>query len=147
MTNANDFSWRNRIYAYQGALQVMADHPLAGVGWRNATQQFDCFYSPPKLTDYWGIILNDYLMIGMTLGIPALGCFLACLWTSQKAEEKQKKLNWEARWLKVGCRAGIIVLLIGFWFDGGLFKLALAMPFWLLLELGRGNPALIERKT
>ena len=35
------------------------------------------------------------------------------------------------------CRAGAVVLLVGFWFDGGLFKLAMAAPFWILLELGR----------
>lgn len=40
-------------------------------------------------------------------------------------------------WLRVTCRAGAIVLLVGFWFDGGLFKLATASVFWILLELGR----------
>jgi hypothetical protein len=29
-------------------------------------------------------------------------------------------------------------LAVGFWFDGGLFKLATASLFWILLELGRG---------
>jgi len=38
--------------------------------------------------------------------------------------------------LKTTCRAGAIVLLVGFWFDGGLFKLATASTFWILLELG-----------
>jgi hypothetical protein len=28
------------------------------------------------------------------------------------------------------------VLLIGFWFEGGLFKMATAVMFWMLLELG-----------
>ena len=35
------------------------------------------------------------------------------------------------------CRAGAIVLLVGFWFDGGLFKLATGATFWILLELGQ----------
>jgi len=30
-----------------------------------------------------------------------------------------------------------VVLLIGFWFDGGLFKLATGSTFWILLELGK----------
>jgi hypothetical protein len=34
------------------------------------------------------------------------------------------------------CRAGAIVLLVGFWFDGGLFNLPTASMFWILLELG-----------
>jgi len=35
------------------------------------------------------------------------------------------------------CRAGAIVLLVGFWFDGGLFKLPVAVVFWMLMELSR----------
>ena len=44
-----------------------------------------------------------------------------------------------ADWLQTTCRAGAIVLLVGFWFDGGLFKLATASTFWILLELGNAN--------
>jgi len=29
-----------------------------------------------------------------------------------------------------------LVFLVTFWFDGGLFKLATAAVFWILLELG-----------
>jgi len=36
----------------------------------------------------------------------------------------------------VVCRAGAMVLLVAFWFDGGLFNLATAAVFWVLLELG-----------
>lgn len=32
------------------------------------------------------------------------------------------------------------MLLIGFWFDGGLFKLATAASFWILLDLGQARP-------
>ncbi len=38
--------------------------------------------------------------------------------------------------VKTACRAGAIVLLVAFWFDGGLFKLPTAAVFWVLLELG-----------
>ena len=30
-------------------------------------------------------------------------------------------------------------MLVGFWFDGGLFKLATAAPFWILLAVGRDD--------
>jgi len=43
---------------------------------------------------------------------------------------------WTLDSLRATCRAGAIVLLVGFWFDGGLFKLATASTFWILLELG-----------
>jgi hypothetical protein len=38
--------------------------------------------------------------------------------------------------LCVACRAGALAMLVAFWFDGGLFKLATASVFWILLELG-----------
>jgi len=38
--------------------------------------------------------------------------------------------------MKVACRAGAVTMLVAFWFDGGLFKLATASVFWTLLELG-----------
>ena len=41
--------------------------------------------------------------------------------------------------LRVACRAGAVVYLVAFWFDGGLFKLATASVFWILLELGAEN--------
>jgi hypothetical protein len=42
----------------------------------------------------------------------------------------------EEEWLRMTCRAGAIVLLVGFFFDGGLFKLATGATFWILIELG-----------
>gem|GEM_PF-2843096 len=41
--------------------------------------------------------------------------------------------------LQATCRAGAIVLLVGFWFDGGLFKLPVAIVFWTLMELARNS--------
>ena len=34
--NVNDFSWRNRVAAYQGSLQMMASKPWLGFGWNQA---------------------------------------------------------------------------------------------------------------
>lgn len=39
--------------------------------------------------------------------------------------------------LQTACRAGALALLVAFWFDGGLFKLATASVFWILLELSQ----------
>jgi hypothetical protein len=44
-----------------------------------------------------------------------------------------------ASFLPATCHAGAMVLLVGFWFDGGLFKLPTAATFWILLELGSQN--------
>jgi prepilin-type N-terminal cleavage/methylation domain-containing protein len=41
--------------------------------------------------------------------------------------------------LRAACLAGALALLVAFWFDGGLFTLATASVFWILLELGTEN--------
>jgi hypothetical protein len=38
--------------------------------------------------------------------------------------------------LRAACLAGALVLVVAFWLDGGLFTLATAAVFWILLELG-----------
>jgi len=43
--------------------------------------------------------------------------------------------------LRTACRAGAIMLLVAFWFDGGLFTLATASVFWILLELSQVRSA------
>ncbi len=58
---------------------------------------------------------------------------------NQTAEGATLVVDWGFRTLdstKVACRAGALAMLVAFWFDGGLFKLATAAVFWILLELG-----------
>ena len=148
--NPVDFSWRNRVTAWEGDLQMMAEHPWLGDGWNQPEPLYEHFYLPPKLTESAAIEMNDYLMLGATLGIPALFCFGMYLWLALggKAESGTHLIRPAATfspsnaekgsldWLQTTCRAGAIVLLVGFWFDGGLFKLPTAATFWILLELG-----------
>ncbi len=132
----------------------MAEHPLSGIGLGGVQREFQQLYAPPILVEYWSIILNDYLTVGMALGVPALLCFACLLWVGwNRASQCHREISWSPQLhlpqapacnrsdshslLLLGCRGALIVLLIGFWFDGGLFKLALATPFWVYLELGR----------
>jgi O-antigen ligase len=141
--NSVDFSWRNRIAAWEGALQITAEHPWFGVGWNNAQLLYDHYYLPPKLAESAAIELNDYLMLAITLGLPALFCFGMYLWLSLGKDlgvKSQKSEPTSLDWLRTTCRASAIVLLVGFWFDGGLFKLATASTFWILLGLGSCEP-------
>lgn len=155
--DVNDFSWRNRISAWEGALQIVAEHPWFGSGWKFPELLYDRYYLPPKLNEGGAIETNDYLMLSAMLGIPALICFGMYIWLSlarkgESAERGKQKpepgatcypplefMPPVARQMspQVICRAGAIVLAVGFWFDGGLFKLATASVFWILLELGR----------
>jgi O-antigen ligase len=138
--NVNDFSWGNRIFAWEGALQITAEHPWFGVGWGRTEPLYDNYYIPSNLSNGAAIEMNDYLMLGATLGIFACFFFGMYLWLSLVQKPRRKMKNLEDTQLdcfKTTCRAGAIVLLVGFWFDGGLFKLPTAATFWILQELGQ----------
>ena len=47
--NMNDFSWRNRIAAWIGDLQIMADQPWLGCGWDQPVPLYDHYFCSPKL--------------------------------------------------------------------------------------------------
>ena len=137
--NPIDFSWRNRVSAWEGALQISADHPWFGAGWSQPNQLYEHYYLSPRLTENGAIEMNDYLLLCSSVGIPALFCFgmYACMSLKKKVENRSWGVNVD--WLGTVCRAGAIVLLVGFWFDGGLFKLATGSIFWIMLELGKGK--------
>jgi hypothetical protein len=142
VSNQNDFSWRNRVSAWEGALQTMTERPWVGLGWNRPEPFYAQLYSASRLDETAAIQLNDYLMVGATLGIPALLCFGMYLWLSFSGSSKFEIQHADSReldWLKAVCRAGALVLAVGFCFDGGLFKLPTAATFWILLELGRAE--------
>jgi hypothetical protein len=146
-SNQNDFSWRNRVAAWEGGLQMIAEKPWLGLGWNQPEPFYGHYYSPSRLDETMAIQLNDYLMLGASVGIPALFCFgmYLCLSFAEDSRFKVQSSKFkvedadagELDWLKAVCRAGALVLAVGFWFDGGLFKLPTAATFWILLELGR----------
>jgi O-antigen ligase len=145
-------SVQHRLAAWKAGFEIMRDHPF-GVGWNKAVETYEKNYSPPE-GGAGAIMTNDYLMLGTQLGIPALVCFLAyaglCFIRTprftvktdggkQTAEGATLVVDSGFRTLdstKVASRAGALAMLVAFWFDGGLFKLATAAVFWILLELG-----------
>ena len=148
--NENDFSWRNRIAAYEGALQMLAERPWFGFGWNQPARVYGEFYCRPKVDEGIAMQLNDYLLVGTTLGIPALACFGIYVWLTACQKSPIANGRWprtEAEWLRAVCLAGALVLLVGFWFDGGLFKLATGATFWILLELGREDLEGLKRSS
>jgi len=147
IANANDFSWRNRVAAYEGALAMLADKPWLGFGWNQPERVYTSLYCPAKVDESMAIQLNDYFILGTTLGVPALVCFAMYVGLSlnpkstaqrlKPGESKTTDFRLKTLDLAAVCRAGAVVLAVGFWFDGGLFKLATGATFWTLLELGR----------
>lgn len=156
-------SAQHRVAAWKAGLEIMQDHPF-GVGWNKAVETYAQHYSPPE-DGATAITTNDYLMLGTQLGWPGLICFLAYVAlyfrphpTPAKRREGEKRkaetsVNAEGRMknaenasmildsLRAACRAGALAMLVAFWFDGGLFKLATASVFWILLELGSAKSA------
>ena len=137
-------SAQHRVAAWNAAFQMMRDHPF-GVGWNKAVETYDKNYSPPE-DGAAAITTNDYLMLGTQLGIPGLVCFVAyvglCLRVragnplpAAASPYKSRRARSDAPY-QTACRAGAVTMLVAFWFDGGLFKLATAAVFWILLELG-----------
>jgi len=151
-------SSQHRVSAWRGAFQMMRDHPL-GVGWNQAVSMYDKNYFPPE-GGAAALTMNSYLMMGTELGLPGLLCFVAyvalCFRDRRSAVVPTAGCGGvslpvatpggtpgepadETSALRVACRAGAIVLLVAFWFDGGLFDLPTAAVFWVLLELGNSN--------
>lgn len=152
VANINDFSWRNRITAWEGAVRMITDRPWAGFGWSEAETVYGKKYRPTQLENGGAIQMNDYFMMGISAGVPAVMCFLiytglslrnpqAAVRRPHSGESAGNRRNaWgDLDWLQTICRAGAMVLLVGFWFDGGLFKFATGSVFWILLELGSGD--------
>jgi len=144
--NVNDFSWRNRVAAWQGAGRMLLARPLAGFGWGQAEEAYRKDYHAERLEETAAIQLNDYLTLGISAGVPALLCFLAYLAIAGRqaigCARRGGRLSTSDREpsASLAAAAGVMVLLVGFWFDGGLFKLPTAVVFWMLLELARIFP-------
>lgn len=119
-------SVQHRVAAWRGGLQMMMDYPF-GVGWGNPGEVYRKRYTPPE-GGAAAIETNDYIMLGAQLGIPGLVFFTLYMWLTFRRKSDDAS--------QIACQAGALVMLIAFWFDGGLFKIASTCVFWILLELG-----------
>ncbi|HZI33431.1 MAG TPA: O-antigen ligase family protein [Candidatus Binatia bacterium] len=151
VANPNDFSWRNRVSAWQGATRMMIDKPLTGFGWGKAESVYAKRFCTTASNESAAIEMNDYLMLGISGGVPVMLCFIGYVALAFRRPHLTPALSPPAGsgegiveslvsrhlLLQTTCRAGAIMLLVGFWFDGGLFKLPTAVVFWTLLELSR----------
>jgi O-antigen ligase len=139
---------QHRLAAWKAGFEIMRDYPF-GVGWNKTLETYQDYYSPPP-DGAAAITTNDYLMLGTQLGWPGLLCFVAyvvlCLGVgSWKMGVRRWKMEASSpvtchSSLQAACRAGALAMLVTFGFDGGLFKLATAAVFWILLELGAVEP-------
>ena len=142
-------SAQHRVAAWKAGFEIMRDHPL-GIGWNNAVDMYAKHYSPPE-GGAAALTMNSYLMVGTELGLPGLICFVgyvalcfkrgtrATLILPSPAECQEGNSPSHCGYLfplHTSCRGAATVLLVAYWFDGGLFDLSTASVFWILLELG-----------
>lgn len=126
VANYNDRSWRNRVDAWIGAIEMMAARPIAGWGLNRVEVGYAREFKPAHLKETAAIQLNDYLTLGAGMGLPALGLFLVLVVSRLRIAHQENNPNV----------APLLVLIVGCWFDGVLFRLSLSVPFWLLLLAG-----------
>jgi hypothetical protein len=145
--NAYDFSWQNRYITSLGALQVIYDHPLTGVGWNHFNLVYSEYYQPVSLFEGDAINLNGFLTVGMILGLPGIFIFVAyiylCFISDHSKEAYLKMYDFQELGDRAVFRSALIVLVVGFVFDNGPFYIAIGIPFWILIILSSG----IVRKT
>jgi len=146
VANVNDFSWRNRVTAWGCGIAALAEKPITGYGWSSWGTSFQKNYKAERLENLQAIWTNDFLIIGISCGLPALAClmihvcrvFWRTLFRGQlRSDGTLSPTN------KVGmiCAAGALVMAVGFFFTSGLMNLKMCVLFWTLLELARVGSA------
>jgi len=128
-----DPSLQGRIEIYRGAVQMIKEHPLVGVG-------YDLF--PAKLVNYWskGATFdahNTYLLIGAEMGLPALAVFLWLLvrifWGTVTLYFKTK--DRLAKGLALGFLGSIAAFILSNAYENELYHLNVSSYFWILAAL------------
>jgi O-antigen ligase len=135
--NSRDFSWRNRVTAWEGALQIIAEHPLSGTGWNCADVLYEHYYLPPEVSEGSAIHTNDFLMLGATVGDPGMLCLVSYLWRRLRISPQRSHagggvfhgVEFYRPVMASLCRAAAIILVASFCFDGGLFRLGTGTMF------------------
>lgn len=132
VANHTDRSWRNRVDAWIGAAKMTAARPFTGWGLNRVEAGYAREFKPAHLKETAAIQLNDYLTLAAGMGLPAVGLFLVLVVSRLRLAHREHDPNV----------APLLVLLVGCWFDGVIFRLSLAVPFWLLLLAGtQDSPA------
>lgn len=95
---------------------------------------------PGKLSEATALFLDDYLLVGATIGLPALFCLFFYVYVTflelRRAESYVHLVDTFFDWPVTVCRACSLVLIVGFLPERGLFDASTGILFWVLLEAG-----------
>ncbi len=152
-TTQLDASARTRLALWKGAIRMIEENPVMGVGYKMFQTYIFSYVDHNEETA--GLELkgrdghNAYLMIGAEMGIPALLVFLSILvfmfriaWRSYRASPD---LYWKT--ISIVALCSITSLVITNMFGSRVFSLVLTGYLWMLLAILLKMPRWAERRA
>ena len=147
-----DASARTRLYLWQGAINMIAEHPIMGVGYKMFPQYI--YQYVPKNDDSAHLQLrkrdghNAYLMIGAELGLPALLVFLVLLGYMFRIFIRAIRVSRDPFWKTVSVCAlcSVVSLTLTNLFGSRVISLVLAGYLWALLAILLKLPKWMEER-
>lgn len=150
--NLEDFSWRNRLVAWHGALQIIAENPLLGVGWNSVRSTYENYHKPLTMSDGGAIETNDILKLGASAGVifaaawltyvlllvSGLSCSIPRMHTADEGAISSTATQSEV--VRNGFCAAAFALACGSCFNPVWFEFSTASVFWCLVHLGANGP-------
>jgi len=134
-----DTSSRTRLVIWSGALQMMKDHPLFGVGYGRFHEEIGKYR--PEVADMDPH--NNFLKIGAETGMPALALFvvllLVCFWRGWRCYGKLDDPFLKA--IVLGYCGSVVALAVANMFGSRLDSDEITTQFWAMT----GGIVLIER--
>lgn len=79
IANPFDFSWRNRVYTWFGAFEMIVARPFTGFGWVASERIFHANYNHWELLDTSAYRLNDFLCLAASYGLPTVSLLMVSI--------------------------------------------------------------------
>lgn len=114
----------------------MARIPVTGWGWNRAVSVYEHGHQPVWLSESAAVTLNDYFMVGMSLGVLAVWAFSLWIWLAWQPTTVAMPATPNSQFSTCLLpKAALFPLLTSLALDGGLFKVGVAIPFCVLTQL------------
>ena len=133
---SSDTNISGRVVLNKMGMEMIADHPLIGVGLNNSVDASDDYGLMEQFVGHSGlppVIHNIYLLIGAEVGIPGLLCFVSFtlfLLFKGLAQARKKMNSGEVSFFLASMASGGFAYLVADLFGPGLRKLEITYLFW-----------------
>ena len=145
-----------RLVQWKYALQIIIDHPILGVGWRDMADIFRRYVPPDldlpanvKSDIFIGHFHNSYLMVAACYGVTGLLAYLWLLvaaWRALGVAAKRAGAE-EARVTVDAVRAAMLGFLAASFFDTTFGDHEVVTMFWFIVGMGLGQSRSITRSN